>query len=111
MSGHLPAVSQILRKCLSGTEIGSGLFLRESTKFPVAYNVFYIFFKFFSSNHGSTKPVPVSIYRQPVFGINSQNLLCLCTISPTCMASVVILRDSVSRCVFRGYLLNVYRHC
>lgn len=36
MSGHLPAVSQILRKCLSGTEIDSGLFLRESRKFPVA---------------------------------------------------------------------------
>lgn len=84
VSGHLPAVSWILRKCLSGTEIDSSLFLRESTKFPVA-NVFYIFFKLFSSNHGSTKPVPVSSCRQLVFGINSLKLLHLCTFSPTHM--------------------------
>lgn len=108
MSGHLPAVSRILRKCLSGTEIYSGLFLRDSTKLPVSYNVFCIFFKFFCSSHGSIKLVPVSSCRQPVFGINSPKLLYLCTFSPTYTVSVAILGDCFLVCFQRPCLRGIW---
>lgn len=110
MSGHLPAVSRILRKCLSGTEIYLGLFLRDSTKLPVSYNVFCIFFKFFCSSHGSTKLVPISSCRQPVFGINSPKLLYLCTFSPIhslCCHS----RELCFLVCFRGHILEVFGYC
>lgn len=64
---------------------------RKHDNFPVAFSVFYIFSEFSSGNDGSTKAVPVSSCRQPIFGINFPRLLYLCSFSPTCVASVAIL--------------------
>lgn len=91
MSGHFPAISEILRKYLSRTEISLGPFLRESTTRFQRPAMFFIFFELSSSNGGSTKAVPVCSCRQPVFGINSPRLLYLCSFSPTPVPSVVIL--------------------
>lgn len=52
---------------------------RKHNNIPVAFSVFYIFCEFSSGNGGSTKAVPVSSCRQPVFGINFPSLLCLCS--------------------------------
>lgn len=64
---------------------------RKHDNIPVAFSVFYALSEFSFGNGESTKAVPVSSCRQPVFGINFPRLLYLCSFSPTCVASVAIL--------------------
>lgn len=79
------------------------IFKRKHNKIPMACTVFCIFFEFSSGNGGSTKAVPVSSCRQPVFDINSRRLLYLCSFSPIRVASVVIL-GTVFPTVFSGLM-------
>lgn len=65
-------------------------------------NMFCILFEASFSNSGSTKAVPVSTCRQPVFVVNSPRLLYLCSFSPTRIASVVILRTVFLPSTFLG---------
>lgn len=77
----------------------------------MACNVFYIFFEFSSSNGGSTKAMPISSCRQPVFGINSPRLLICVPFHPHTCCLYCHSRDCISYYVFRTHVLEVFGHC
>lgn len=81
-----------------------GPIFKRNHKIPMTCKVFYVFFEFSSSNGGSSKAVPVSSCRQPIFAVILVFLFthtcCLCCHS----------RNSISYFFFRAHDLEVFGH-